>query len=126
MKTVKNILTENRKSIISSIKWIFKIYKMEDIKKQMVNFLEWAKKNEDLIFDADTKRNTKTLLKGFIQKMANEQTLQFNIEKYGVARPKLRDIMGAISLREEEKGNVWHPVYKEWVPNSNPQASMQI
>jgi len=73
MKTTKEILSENRDSIISSIKWTFKVYRQDLIKAKMVEFLNWAEKNESDIQRAYESKKTKTLLKSFVMNMAYEQ-----------------------------------------------------
>ena len=136
MKTTKEILSENRESIISSIKWTFKVFKKEEIKVKMIEFLNWAENHESDIQRADAAKNTKTLLKSFIMNMAYEQNRPireakekaekaYNLKTYGTERPKLRDVMGAIANREEENGNVWHPIYKAWVKDQGHNPSMQ-
>lgn len=136
MKTVKEILGENRKSIISSIKWTFKVYGQNEIKQKMVDFLNWAENHEADIFRANEAKNTKTLLKSFIMNMAYEQSRpereakekaekERNIRMYGTAKPKLADLMAYRAEKEEEKGNVWHPIYKRWVKDEGINPSMQ-
>ena len=136
MKAVKEILSENQKSIISSIKWTFKVYKKEDIKAKMIDFLSWAENNEEDIFRADKAKNTKTLLKSFIMNMAYEQNRpqreaekkaeeERNIIMYGTAKPKLADLMAYSAEKEEKNGNVWHPIHKAWVKNEGINPSMQ-
>ena len=126
MKTVKEILTENRDSIISSMKWSFKIWKKEDIKKEMINYLAWAEKNPEIIYQADSARNTKTLLKNSLALMKRDmnrdiiearenEKRQKNIEIYGVAKPKLSDVMSKINDYEEEKGRKYDPIKKDWI-----------
>lgn len=136
MATVKEILSENRESIISSIKWTFKIWKQEDVKVKMVDFLNWAENHEADIFRANEAKNTKTLLKSFIMNMAYEQNRpqreaerkseeERNIRMYGTAKPKLADLMAYSVEKEEEKGNVWHPIYKTWVKNEGFNPTMR-
>lgn len=136
MATVKEILSNNRESIISSIKWTFKIWKQEDVKVKMVDFLNWAENHESDIFRANEAKNTKTLLKSFIMNMAYEQNRpqreaerkaeeERNIRMYGTAKPKLADLMAYSAEKEEEKGNVWHPIYKTWVKNEGFNPSMR-
>lgn len=136
MKTVKEILSENRDSIISSIKWTFKIWKQEDVKTKMIDFLNWAENHEADIFRANEAKNTKTLLKSFIMNMAYEQIRPLrdaakkeeeerNIRMYGTKKPKLADLMAYRAEKQEEKGNVWHPIYKTWVKNDGFNPSMQ-
>lgn len=124
MKTVKEILTENRDSVISSIKWIFKVWKSEDVKVKMIEFLAYAEDNANVEALNESKR-VKTDLKNLVGKMSIEQERKRNLEIYGTERPKLADIMGRIADREEENGNVWHPIYKRWVKNIGINPSMQ-
>jgi len=57
-------------------------------------------------------------------KQAKIESDNFNMVKFGTITPKLRDVIGAISDREEENGNVWNPLKKEWVKNENAFSSM--
>jgi len=136
MTTVKEILSNNRESIISSIKWTFKIYKPEDVKAKMIDFLDWAENHEADIFRANEAKNTKTLLKSFIMNMAYVQNRpqreaerkaeeERNIRMYGTANPKLADLMAYGAEKEEDNGNVWHPIYKTWVKNEGFNANMK-
>jgi len=68
MKT-KEILTENRDSVISSIKYVFQVWKAEDIKLKMIQFLAFA---ETCDIDSGSKK-IKSDLKTLIQKMAISQ-----------------------------------------------------
>jgi hypothetical protein len=123
MKTAKEILTENRESVISSIKWIFKVWKAEDIKVKMIEFLAYCEANMNVEEISKSKR-VKTDLKNLVGRMSIEQDKKRNLEIYGTERPKLADIMGRIADREEEAGNVWNPLRKEWVKNENAFSSM--
>ena len=136
MTTVKEILSNNRESIISSIKWTFKIYKPEDVKAKMIDFLDWAENHEADIFRANEAKNTKTLLKSFIMNMAYVQNRpqreaerkaeeERNIRMYGTANPKLADLMAYGAEKEEDNGNVWHTIYKTWVKNEGFNANMK-
>lgn len=136
MATVKEILSNNRESIISSIKWTFKIWKSEDVKVKMIDFLNWAENHEADIFRANEAKNTKTLLKSFIMNMAYEQNRpqreaqkkaeeERNLRMYGTKKPKLADLMAYSAEIEEEKGNVWHPIYKTWVKNEGFNPTMR-
>jgi len=121
--TAKEILTENRDSVISSIKWIFKVWKSEDLKAKMIGFLEFA---EAEINVDDLKKSTrvKTDLKNWVAKFAGKLEKARNLEVYGTERPKLRDVMGRAAEREADAGNVWHPIHKAWVKNENAFSSM--
>lgn len=44
MTTIQQILTENRDSVISSIKYVFKVYSGEALKNKMIGFLQFAEK----------------------------------------------------------------------------------
>lgn len=114
MKNVKEILTENREAVISSIKWIFKVWKNEDVKTKMIEFLAYAEENAN-VENLSTSKKVKTDLKTLVQKMAIMQEKKRNLEIYGTERPKLADIMGRIADRYEEQGKVWNPIVKDWV-----------
>ena len=124
MATVKEILSENRESIISSIKWTFKIWKQEDVKVKMVEFLAYAEENLNIAAYEETKAK-KTYLKNLVNAMQMKQQKAYNLKRFGTETPKLRDIMGAIAEREEEAGNVWHPIYKTWVKNEGFNPTMR-
>ena len=124
MATVKEILSENRESIISSIKWTFKIWKQEDVKVKMVDFLAYAEENLNIAAYEETKAK-KTYLKNLVNAMQMKQQKAYNLKRFGTETPKLRDIMGAIAEREEEAGNVWHPIYKTWVKNEGFNPTMR-
>lgn len=107
MTTIKNILSENRESVISSIKWEFKVWKSEDVKQKMIEFLAYMEKsvteNDWLLEQLSTSKKVKTNLKGWVMSMAKEQKDNFFIERFGTAKPKLREIMGAIHENYELK-----------------------
>lgn len=113
MNTVKNILTENRDSVISSIKYAFKIWKTEDVKVKMIEFLAYAEENLNIAAYEETKAK-KTYLKNLVGGMAMKQQKAYNLKRFGTETPKLRDIMGAIAEREEEAGNTWNPITSTW------------
>lgn len=70
--TTKELLSANRESVISSIKFVFKVYRQEDLIKKMTEFLAYAEENVSAEKTASAK-NTKTLLKYAVQKMAISQ-----------------------------------------------------
>lgn len=72
MTTIKNILSENRESVISSIKWVFKIWKSEDVKNKMIEFLAYAEENAN-VESLYTSKKVKTDLKNLVCKMAISQ-----------------------------------------------------
>lgn len=113
MSTVKNILTENRDSVISSIKYAFKIWKTEDVKVKMIDFLAYAEENLNIAFYEETKAK-KTYLKNLVNAMQIKQQKAYNLKRFGTETPKLRDIMGAIAEREEEAGNTWNHITSTW------------
>jgi hypothetical protein len=81
MKTMKDILTENRESVISSIKFVFKIWKAEDLKVKMVEFLDFANTNYsvDSLINSD---RVKTDLKYMVQKMKISQKTKTDKRKW--------------------------------------------
>lgn len=121
--TTKEILTANRESVISSIKWIFKIWKQEDVTKKMIEFLSFAEENINADELSKSKR-IKSDLKFFVQRMATSQEKAANLKRYGTENPKLADIMALGRELHEEAGEVWHPIYKTWVKNENAFSSM--
>lgn len=123
MKTTKDILTENRESVISSIKWIFKIYRIEEVKNQMIKFLAFAEENINAE-ELSKSKKIKTDLKFFVQRMSIDQQNSANIKRYGVKNPKLADIMAFGAELHEEAGEVWNPMLKDWVKNKNAFSSM--
>lgn len=113
MNTVKNILSENRDSVISSIKYAFKVWKTEDVKVKMIEFLAYAEENLNIDAYEETKAK-KTYLKNLVNAMQIKQQKAYNLKRFGTENPKLADIMGAIAEREEEAGNVWNPITSTW------------
>ena len=118
MKTVKEILTENRESVISSIKYTFKVYSVSEIKEKMIEFLNYAEKNADITL-LNTSKKVKTELKNMVSRMAYVQ----NYSQKSVKRMKLADIMTGINELEEESGNIWNPLLKTYVRNENAFSS---
>lgn len=116
MKTVKEILTENRDSVISSIKFTFKVWKSEDVKVKMIDFLAYAELNADVESLLVSKR-IKTDLKDMICHMAinasRKEEEAKNIRLYGIANPKLADIMAAA-----HEGESFNHLTKSWTKNS--------
>ncbi|GEM_PF-6028608 len=128
----KEFLGENRESIISAIKWFYKIYDKGSIKNKMSEFLIYAQKNIDVEKFRNAK-NTKTLLRNEVEKMRftftpeqiaaskkkREEKLAIeeerNLRMYGTKKPKLADLMAYSAAKEEAKGNVWNPLLKAWV-----------
>lgn len=70
--TAKELLSANRDSVISSIKYVFRVWKQEDVKQKMVEFLAYVEQNVNVDEMASAK-NTKTLLKYQVQKMCKAQ-----------------------------------------------------
>jgi len=122
--TTKEILTENRDSVISSIKWIFKVWKTEDVKIKMIEFLSFCEENMDLEKITKSKR-IKTDLKMMVLRMASAQEKLANLKRYGTERPKLADIMAFGAELREQKGEVWNPMLKDWVKNEGFNPTMK-
>lgn len=68
MTTVKEILSANRESVISSIKYVFQIWKSEDVKQKMIEFLVYAEQFAN-IEKLSTSKRIKTDLKEMVCKM---------------------------------------------------------
>jgi hypothetical protein len=82
MKTTKEILTENRDSIISSIKFMFKVYSNEQIKDKMIQFMNFCQVNEDKVLKAYNAKNTKTQLKNLLCRMNYEMNRESINDEY--------------------------------------------
>lgn len=123
MTTVKEILSENRDSVISSIKYAFKIWKTEDVKVKMIEFLAYAEGNFSFENYTATKAK-KTYLKNLVSRMKMIQEKAANLKRYGTENPKLADIMAFGAELHEQRNEVWHPIYKSWVKNENAFSSM--
>ena len=106
--TTREILTENRDSVISSIKYIFKIWKTEDVKAVMTNFLAYAEENLSVEKFA-TCSAKKTYLKGLVQGLKNKEQKATNLRMYGTESPKLADLVNY--GHEDEKFDI---LKKEW------------
>jgi hypothetical protein len=113
MTNVKQILSENRESVISSIKFVCKVWKSEDVKIKMISFLAYAEQNLN-IGEYEATKAKKTYLKNLVCKMEAKQQRENNIRIYGTANPKLADVMAKISEKHEEAGETWNPVTREW------------
>jgi len=122
--TTKEILIENRESVISSIKWIFKVWKSEDVKVKMIEFLAFCEENMNAEEFAKSKR-IKTDLKNMVSKMASAQEKASNLKRYGTERPKLADIMAFGAELHEQAGEVWNPMLKDWVKNEGFNPTMR-
>lgn len=122
--TTKEILTENRESVISSIKWIFKVWKSEDVKVKMIEFLNFCEENINAEEFSKSKR-IKTDLKMMVSRMASAQEKASNLKRYGTERPKLADIMAFGAELHEQKGEVWNPMLKDWVKNKGFNSFMR-
>ena len=75
--TVKEILTANRESVISSIKFIFKVWKAEDVKAKMIELLAFAENNLS-VEKFETCKAPKTMLKALVERMkkSTERSLE--------------------------------------------------
>lgn len=120
---IRSILSSNRDSVISSIKYVFKVYKDDDVRKKATEFLAYAQDNADLERLLASTR-VKSDLKVLVQKMSIAQGRERDLKIYGTERPKLADIMAKGREIHEERGEVWHPIYKRWVKDENSFSSM--
>jgi hypothetical protein len=82
--TAKQILSENRESVISSIKWVFKVWKSEDVKQKMIEFLAFCEENMNIEQISESKK-IKSDLKVLVQKMAISQKVIDNRKWYEIA-----------------------------------------
>lgn len=116
MKTIKDILTENRDSVISSIKFMYKVYRVEDIKPIMVRFLSYCETyvNAEQIEMLENSKRVKTDLKDILAHMSisekREITKANNLRMYGTEKPKLADLIAY--GHEDEKYDI---LKKEWI-----------
>jgi len=97
MTTIKEILTENRDSIISSIKFIFKVWKNEDVKVKMiglVNFINETYTEELLVERLLASKKIKTELKVLVQKMAISQMPKKDNRKWYEVANDIADAKG--------------------------------
>lgn len=95
MTTIKEILTENRESIIASIKFIFKVWKKEDVRLKMIEFLAYAEQFGDIEKLSASKR-IKTDLKEMVCKMNFSKKI---VEPKGKSAKEMRaDWMDANNL----------------------------
>ena len=67
--TPKEILHENRDSAISSIKYIYKIWRMEDIIVVMKRLLVFAENRPEYMTKIETSRSKKSDIKVLVKKM---------------------------------------------------------
>lgn len=91
--SVKEILKANRESVIRSIKFVFRVWKNEDVKEKMVDFLAYAESNLNADELASSK-NVKTLLKYAVQKMAISQKPKPDGRKWYEIAEDVADQMG--------------------------------
>jgi hypothetical protein len=123
MKTVQQILTENRESVISSIKFVFGVWRKEDLKPLMIEFFDFANSNID-IEKISTSKRVKTELKYLVQHMSinKKQAVKdaSNLSKYGTKNPKLADIMARGNEIQENRAfengfdRVFCPILKDY------------
>jgi hypothetical protein len=113
MKTIKDILTENRDSVISSIKFCFKVYRADEIRTKMIEFLAYAEKYGNVERLENSKR-VKSDLKDIVCHMAIEQKREekrlFNLATYGIENPTIADMQA--HAHQDEKFDF---LKKEWI-----------
>jgi len=88
MTTIKEILSDNRESVISSIKFVFNVWTNEDVKLKMIELLDFANINysdESSIERFVTSTKVKTELKYLVQKLAKSQKQTNNRKWYEIA-----------------------------------------
>jgi hypothetical protein len=107
MTTIKEVLSENRESVISSIKFVFKVYSKRDIKIKMVELLEFANKNYSSQSSIDsflTSKKIKTLLKYMVQKLSISQKTKTDSRKWYEIAENIADTKGLV--RDSMTGNM--------------------
>ena len=81
MKTIKDILTENRESVISSIKFMYKVYKVEDIKPIMIDFLSYCEERSEILVEKfENSKRVKSDLKELLARMKFSESLLKSFE----------------------------------------------
>ena len=111
MTTVKEILAANRDSVISAIKFNFKVYGANDIKVKMIEFLAYCEENLN-IEKFETLTAKKTFLGQLVRCMYNKQQKANNLRMYGTEKPKLADLVAY--GHEDETYSV---LDKSWIKN---------
>ena len=108
MKAIKDILSENRDSVISSIKFVFKVWKNEDVKVKMIELLDFANANysdESSIERLVTSKKLKTELKYMVQKLAISQQPKEDTRKWYEIAEDIADSKGL--YRDSRTGNMY-------------------
>lgn len=80
MTTIKSILSENRDSVISSIKYMYKVWKAEDIKVIMINFLSYAEQFGN-VEKLSTSKRVKSDLKDLLAHMRFSEKMSEPVDK---------------------------------------------
>ena len=108
MTTIKEILSDNRESVISSIKFVFKVWKNEDVKVKMIELFDFAKENysdESSIERFVTSKKVKTELKYMVQKLAISQKPKADTRKWYEIAEYVADSKGL--YRDSMTGNMY-------------------
>ena len=106
MKTVKDILTENRESVISSIKFVFGIWKNEDVKVKMIELLDFAnEKYSTSVEELLASKRIKTELKYMVQHLSISQKPKADNRKWFEIAEDVADSKGL--YRDSATGNMY-------------------
>lgn len=70
-------------------------------------------------------KRIKSDLKWLVSKMKSYQEREYNLKKFGSETPKLADIISGLNLIEEDKGNIYHPIYNTFVKKEGYNPTMQ-
>lgn len=129
-KEVVSLLHSNRDSVISSIKYLYKVWKQEDLTPIMKDLVEYMSNLPDeTIEKLKSSKRVKTDLKAVIIWMKTDKDRkeqeESDLKIYGTKKPKLADIMARDAELHEEAGEVWHPIYKRWVKDKGFNPKMQ-
>ena len=107
----KEIIAKNRESVISSIKWIFKIWKAEDVKVKMIEFLAFCEENMNAEEMSKSKRVKKDL-KVLVSKMAAAQEKAANLKRKAA---EIKEKYSAIPKKQVRAGIYIHTIGRKYI-----------
>jgi len=113
MSTIKQILTENRDSVISSIKFSFKVYNQEQVKEKMIEFLEFMEAKAN-VSELENSTKIKSYLKIWVGRMKQEQKKENNIQMYGTTNPSLAEICSTNAFNRGEEWDSKKGIYVKY------------
>ena len=118
MKTVKEILSENKSSVISSLKFVFKVYSAEAIKEKAIEFFAYASENAE-VEKLNSSTRIKTELKNMVQKMSiaqkTEKKYAYNLKHFGTKTPGANQILSSLEELNGDAFRKYDHIRKEYV-----------